>query len=202
MQKIKKDKRIDAYILKAQPFARPVLKRIRKMVHNNCPEVEETIKWGFPHFMYDGSILCSMAAFNQHCALTFWKADKIPSLKKVILKNGNSAMGQFGKIASLNDLPGEEEFARIVEQAMRLQTTNSIKETKKKAIDVVVPDYFMDRLRKNKLALKTFESFPNSHKKEYVEWVTEAKREETRNRRMEQAIDMMQKGKDKNWKYR
>lgn len=198
-----RDKRIDEYIFKAKPFARPVLKHIRKLVHSYCPEVEETIKWGFPHFMYEGSILCSMAAFNQHCALTFWKADAIPAMKKFITKNGSSAMGQFGKILALKDLPGEEEFARIIMQAMSLKKVNDVQlPKKKKVVDVVVPDFFMDRLRKNKQALKTFDSFPNSHKKEYVEWVVEAKREETRNRRMEQAIEMMQEGKDRNWKYR
>ena len=197
-----KDNRIDEYILKAKPFARPILRHVRKMVHRYCPDVEETIKWGFPHFMHANSILCSMASFNEHCALGFWKAEKIPALKNIIKKNGNSAMGQFGRISSLDDLPGEKEFSQIIEQGINLKTTAPKPAAKKKAIDVSVPGYFMDRLRKNKKALKTFESFPNSHKKEYVEWVDEAKREETRNRRMEQAIELMQEGKDRNWKYR
>jgi hypothetical protein len=121
MNTISKDKRIDAYIEKSADFAKPILKHLRAVVHKNCPTVEETIKWGFPHFLYEGVILCSMASFKQHCAFGFWKAALIPELAEMIKTKGETAMGQFGKITSIKDIPSDKKMASFIKSAMKLK---------------------------------------------------------------------------------
>ena len=198
----KKDSRVDAYISRSADFAKPILNHIRKLVHQACPDVEETLKWNFPHFMRQG-IVCSMAAFKAHCVFGFWKWKLIAGTSK----GGGAedeAMGQFGRITSLVDLPSDKvligyikKAAQLNEEGIKLPPRNKPKEKK----ELVVPDYFMSALRKNKKALTTFEDFSYSHKKEYVEWVTEAKREETRDKRMETALAWLGQGKARHWKY-
>lgn len=198
-----KNKAVDAYIAKSADFAKPILNHLRELVHKTCPNVEEKMKWGFPHFDYKGEMLCSMAAFKQHCSFGFWKA----SLMKdpVLLETAKSevAMGHLGKIISLKDLPSDKKLVAWIKEAMKLNDEGKkvvkVKPTVKK--EVSVPDYFTAALKKNKKALATFEAFSPSCKREYIEWVTEAKREETRNKRMADAIAMMAEGKKRNWKY-
>jgi uncharacterized protein YdeI (YjbR/CyaY-like superfamily) len=199
----KKDPRVDAFIKKSAGFARPILAHMRKVVHAGCPGVEETLKWGFPHFMHKG-ILCSMASFKGHCAFGFWKETLLADMKPIRDAAGDQAMGQFGRITALSDLPDEKTLIRLVSEAAALND-QGIKAPRrarpKTARTIRVPDYFMSALRRNRKALATFEGFNYSRKKDYVEWVTEARREETRNNRLETAVAWMAEGKERNWKY-
>lgn len=197
----KKDKRVDAYIAKAQPFAKPVLKLLRSLLHKACPDVEEKMKWSFPHFDYMGSMMCSMASFKHHAAFTFWKASIMKDPDKIL--NSGEAMGHLGKITSIKDLPPDNVLIKYIKEAARLNE-NNIKLPARKAKpkkELVIPDYFIKAVSKNKKALKIFENFGYSHKREYIEWITEAKTEETRNKRIKQAIEWMAEGKERNWKY-
>ncbi len=198
-----KDKRVDAYIAKSADFAKPILTHLRELVHKACPEVEETMKWSFPHFDYKG-MMCSMASFKQHCAFGFWKASLMKD--KTLVKNAKSetAMGHLGKITSLKDLPSDKVLIGYIKEAAKLNDEGAKlpqkpKSTEKK--ELVVPDYFLKVMKKNKKAFQTFDSFSYSNKKEYVEWITEAKTEETRAKRMETAVEWMAEGKPRNWKY-
>ena len=195
----KKDPRIDAYIDKAAPFARPILKYLRKVVHAGCPEVEETLKWSMPHFDYKG-VMCGMAAFKEHCAFGFWKSTLILGNSKA----EEEAMGHFGRITSLDDLPGEKTLIGYVREAAELNKKgiNAPGRTqRKKKRPLQVPDYLKTALEKNAKAKKTFANFTPTNQREYVEWLTEAKREETRQHRLKTAIDWMAQGKVRNWKY-
>ena len=200
----KKDKRIDAYIAKAQPFAQPMLKHIRELVRKACPDAEETIKWSFPHFDYKGAMMCSMASFKQHMAFGFWKALIMKDPDKILTVKNREAMGHLGQIKSMADVPPDKIMIKYIKEAVRLNdecinvpSNNKPKEKK----ELVIPYYLTKELKKNKKASKTFENFSYSQKKEYVEWITEAKTEETMTRRMETAIEWMSEGKSRNWKY-
>jgi len=198
-----RDLRVDRYIEKSAEFAKPILNHIREMVHSVCPDVEETVKWGFPHFMHKG-ILCSMAAFKQHCAFGFWKGrlvfDNVPGVKK---KLDDTAMGQLGRITTIADLPERKVLARCLIEAIRLNETGTKVPAKPKPVrkELVVPNDLMASLKKNRKALDTFESLSYSHRKEYVEWITEAKTEATRMKRLKTAIEWLGEGKSRNWKY-
>jgi uncharacterized protein YdeI (YjbR/CyaY-like superfamily) len=163
--------------------------------------VEETIKWGMPSFDYKGPF-CSMASFKEHAVFGFWKAALMKDAEKM-KDNQQNAMGHAGKIKSLSDLPPEKTLLSWVKEAAKLNDTGAKLPPRKKTVasEVVVPDYFTKALGKNKKAAKVFEAFSPSHKKEYVQWVTEAKTDETRNRRMETAIEWIAEGKGRNWKY-
>lgn len=198
----KKDKRIDAYIARSAPFARPILKHIRAIVHAGAPDVEETIKWGFPHFDLQG-ILCAMAAFKEHCAFGFWKASLMADPQKILGLRDKTAMGHLGRITGLGDLPPDRIFTSYVREAARLNMDGVKRPARPKSAKkpLVVPASFRAALKTNKRALATFEQFTESHKREYVEWVTEAKTEETRSRRLATALEWMAQGKPRNWKY-
>jgi uncharacterized protein YdeI (YjbR/CyaY-like superfamily) len=182
-------------------FARPILKRIRKAVHAGCPDVEETLKWSFPHFMHRG-ILCSMASFKGHCAFGFWKHDLVVGKRGAPEKE---AMGQFGRLTKASDLPSDTALVRLVRAAAALneQGVKSPARAKKPAAarPLRVPAYLLTALGKNKQALATFKGLSPSHKREYVEWIAEAKTDETRRRRLETAVAWMAEGKARNWKY-
>ena len=194
-----KDPRIDAYIAKSGAFAKPILTHMRNLVHTNCPDVTETIKWGMPFFEYKSRIFSNMAAFKAHCAFGFWNG----ALLKIDSKL-DKAMGQFGRITSLADLPGDKEFARIVKAAMKLHIEGAKSPTRAKPAGkkaLVVPDYFLAAVKKNKKAFATFADFNASKKKEYLEWISEAKTEATRDKRLTQAVEWMAECKVRNWKY-
>ncbi|MFZ1519157.1 MAG: YdeI/OmpD-associated family protein [Ignavibacteriaceae bacterium] len=199
----KNNPRIDLYISKSAEFAKPILMHLRELIHLACPEVEETIKWSFASFDYKGP-MCSMGSFKQHCAFGFWKASLMKD--KTLTKNAESesAMGHYGKITTLKDLPSDKKIIAHIKEAMMLNE-KGIKLPPRKVttakMEVVVPDYFLKQLKKNKKAFATFKNFSPSHKREYVEWITEAKTDETRNRRMETAIEWVSEGKSRNWKY-
>lgn len=200
-----KDKRIDDYILKSAEFARPILKHFRELVHKACPEVEEKIKWSFSHFDYKGGPMCHMAAFKQHCAIGFWKAELMKDSQKLTdMAKSEVAMGHLGRITSLKDLPKDAVLIRYIKEAMKLNEEGIKLPSKTKTADkkeLVVPDYFMKALAKNKKALKAFEDYSYSHKKEYVEWIAGAKTEPTRQKRMGEAIEWLSEGKPRHWKY-
>ncbi|MEO5892773.1 MAG: YdeI/OmpD-associated family protein [Ferruginibacter sp.] len=200
----KKEKAIDAYIDNSADFAKPILTHLRELVHTTCPDVEEKMKWSFPHFDYKNEMMCSMAAFKQHCAFSFWKAALFKD--PVLVENARSevAMGHLGRITSKKDLPPDKMIIAWIREAMQLNEQGiklpaKIKTSEKK--ELIVPDYFTEALSKNKKALQTFENYAWSHKKEYVEWITEAKTEETRNKRMATAIEWLAEGKSRHWKY-
>jgi len=196
-----KDPRIDAYIAKSADFAKPILKHIRKLVHAACPQVEEKMKWSFPHFDYKG-MLCSMAAFKEHCSFGFWKGE-------LILGQGpggadGEGMGHFGRLTAMSDLPDEKVLLAYIKKAVELDEAGIKKPApprSKVKKELVVPADLTVALKKNKQALATFEGFSYSHKKEYVEWITEAKQEETRARRMKTTLEWLAQGKPRHWKY-
>ncbi len=193
------DPRIDAYIEKSADFAKPILTHIRKLVHKACPDIQETMKWSMPHFDHKGTV-CNMGSFKEHCALGFWKQslmeqDAFPAEK--------TAMGSFGRIASIKDLPSDKVMIGLIRQAVELNQ-KGIKVAKKPAAattELVVPGDLIKALSKNKLAKTAFEQFSYSHKKEYVQWIEEAKTEPTRNKRLATTVEWLTEGKSKNWKY-
>ncbi len=197
-----KDKRIDAYISKSADFAKPVLAHLRKLVHQACPEVQERVKWGMPSFEYKG-ILCGMAAFKNHCAFGFWKSKLLKDHHNILESTEKTAMGNLGRITGMKDLPSDKVIVSFIQEAARLNE-EGVKlpprpKVARKALKV--PGYFMNALRKNKKALAVFGGFSYSHQKEYVEWVTEAKTEETRNKRLSTTVQWLSEGKARNWKY-
>jgi len=197
----KKDQRVDEYISKSADFAKPILTHLRNLVHDACPAIEETIKWGFPHFDYKG-MLCSMASFKQHCAFGFWKTALMKDAKEMIGKN-EYAMGHLGKIMSLKDLPPDKKITAWVNEAVKLND-DKVKWPEKKTAtkkEIEMPDAFQKALNKNKSAAATFKNFSPSHRYEYLEWITEAKTEETRNKRIATTIEWLTDGKSRNWKY-
>lgn len=197
------DRRVDEYISRSGDFAKPILIHLRQLVHKACPDVQETIKWGFPHFDYKGP-MCHMASFKKHCVFGFWKAALMKDKSLIETAKSESAMGHLGKLTSLKDLPSDKVLTANIKDAMKLndagaKITSANKTSVKK--EIKAPDDFLTVLKKNKKAYAAFEGFSPSHKREYVEWIIEAKREETRKSRIKQAIEWMTEGKPKNWKY-
>ncbi len=200
-----KEKIIDDYIAKSADFAKPILTHIRKLVHKACPDAEEKMKWSFPHFDYKGEMMCSMAAFKQHAVFGFWKAALMKD--PVLIENAQSetAMGHLGKLTSIKDLPPDKKMIAWIKEAMRLNDEGIKLPAKVKSADkkeLLVPEYFTKELNKNKKAKQVFEDFSPSHKKEYLEWITEAKTEVTRNKRITTALEMIGEEKGLNWKYK
>jgi uncharacterized protein YdeI (YjbR/CyaY-like superfamily) len=194
---------IDAYILKAAPFAQPVLNHLRALVHHACPNVEEKIKWGMPHFDYHGKMMCWMAAFKAHCSFGFWKAALMEekSLKPQSAKNG---MGHLGRITSLQDLPSDKDLIRWIGKAMQLNDAGIVmqkEDLQKQPEALQLPDDFSKQLSKNKLALKNFQQFTLAAQKEYIDWIEGAKRTETREKRIALGIEWICEGKKRNWQY-
>jgi hypothetical protein len=195
------DPRIDAYVAKAAPFARPVLRHLRAIVHAAVPDAEETVKWGFPHFVKDG-IVCSFAAFKGHCAFSLWKG-------RQLLGDAASrdAMGQFGRITAVEDLPPRAEIVRLVREAVARNAPGSKPPRPAPARprpprpEAKVPADLAAALRKDARARATFDGFPPSARREYVDWIVEAKGADTRARRLAQAVAWMAEGKRRNWKY-
>jgi uncharacterized protein YdeI (YjbR/CyaY-like superfamily) len=193
-----RDLRIDAYIAKSADFAKPILTRIRETVHAACPEVEESLKWSMPFFSYHGPLM-NMSAFKEHAAFGFWKGALVLGRSA---GDDERAMGQFGRITSVKDLPPKKELVALIRKAMKLNE-DGVKVEKKKTprAALPVPAELATALAKNKKARTNFEAMPPSHRREYNEWIGEAKREETREARVKQAIEWIAEGKARNWKY-
>ena len=193
-----RDPRIDAYIASRADFARPILQHLRAAVHSACPQAEESMKWSMPHFLYKGQMLAGMAAFKAHATFGFWRA------KDVVGETGaeREAMGQFGRLASVDDLPEPDVLSELIRKAMTLTDAGSKPARSKPAKPPVeVPEDLRRALDTAPAAAATFDGFPDSCRREYVDWVNAAKRQETRIKRIAQAVEWMAEGKRRNWKY-
>ncbi len=200
-----KDKRIDAYITKSQPFAQPVMRKLRELVHKACPDVTETIKWGMPSFEYKGPMF-GFAAFKKHCVGGFWKSKLLNDPKGFLgerANQGGEAMGNLGCVTSLKDLPPDKAILDFIKQHMRLND-EGIKMEKKPAVkkELIIPIELISALNKNKKAKETFENFSPSNKREYADWITEAKTDETRTKRLATTLEWLSEGKPRLWKYK
>jgi uncharacterized protein YdeI (YjbR/CyaY-like superfamily) len=197
------DPRVDGYIAKSAPFAQPILEHLRRLVHKAAPMVTETIKWGFPFFDYNGSV-CQMAAFKEHIGFGFWKQRQLIDPGKLIKEEDGTA-GSFGKITSLSDLPSDEILIDFILQAIKLNEPGNKKPVVKKEIapkaPIEMPVDFADLLAANPKALERYNKFSPSHKREYLEWIVDAKSDATRQKRLETAMGQIEEGKSKNWKY-
>jgi len=195
-----RDPRVDAYIANAAPFAKPILTRIRTAVHKGCPDAQETMKWSFPHFDYKG-MLCGMAAFKEHCTFGFWKASLLAGAG--MPEKGKDAMGQFGRITSVDDLPSEKQLVALVRQAARLNDEGITVVREKRAPKPMpqAPPAFLKALRANTKAKQSYDAFSPSHRREYLEWIVEAKSDATRDKRIATAVQWLEAGKSRNWQY-
>lgn len=196
-----RDARVDAYIAKAAPFARPILEHLRELVHATCPEVEESIKWSAPFFLYRSGMFCHMAAFKQHCAFGFWK------WKQVVGDDApEDAMGQFGRIEKCSDLPPKRVIAGYLKKAMALNEAGVPAATRTRSVpkpEVAMPSDLAAvlALKKHAKARAAFDAFSPSHRREYIEWIGEAKRAQTRAARIATTLEWLAEGKSRHWKY-
>lgn len=194
-----KDKRVDVYIDKAQPYAQPILRYLREVVHEACPDVQETIKWRMPSFEYEG-LLCGMAAFKQHCTFGLWKHDLV--FEKALPKE-KEAMGSFGKIKETDDLPSKASLIKYIKKGMKLNEAGVTRPREKSSRreEIVMHPEFELALRKSPRAKKAFDAFAPGQQREYLEWIATAKKDETRASRVKTAIEWLSEGKRRNWKY-
>lgn len=201
----KKLKEVDAYIAKSADFAKPILKHLRELIHKACPDVEEKIKWGVPAFEYKGPMI-GFAAFKAHMSLGFWKAPIMKDKNILLGREAQSSMGNVGRISSMSDLPKDVVLTRWIKEAAKLNE-DDIKVPKglnskygaKKELDP--PPYMLKEINHDKKAKETWAKFAPSHKREYVEWITDAKTEATREKRMATMMEWLGEGKPRNWKY-
>jgi uncharacterized protein YdeI (YjbR/CyaY-like superfamily) len=195
-----RDARVDAYIARSADFAHGILAHLRDLVHTACPQVTETIKWGHPHFEYKG-ILCGMAAFKAHCAFGFWRREVVTAAAG---EPRARAMGQFGRIARLSDLPRDTVLKEAIRHAAARNeagagATQHARKVRKPP--PVVPEDLAAALAKNARARSTFEAFSPSHRREYIEWIDGAKQDQTRARRLATAIEWLEQGRTREWRY-
>ncbi len=199
------DPRVDQYISDAPAFAQPMLTLFREVVHKGCPEVEESIKWGRPMFLYRKKILYGMAAFKAHCGFLFFQ----PGVRKLLEKEGlksDEGSGSLGRITQMADLPSKQDLLRYVREGRRLMDegaphTAARKRSTGRKPPLAVPDDLAAALAQNQPAAKAFHKFSPSHRREYIEWITEAKRDETRQQRIAKTLEWLSEGKTRNWKY-
>jgi len=194
-----RDRRVDAYIAKAAPFSRPILTHLRDVVHATCPDVEETIKWSSPTFMYCG-MMAGMAAFKEHAMFGFWKGSLIVDDKNA---NAQSGMGQFGRITKLSDLSSKRVLTSYIKKAMELNESGAkvVRAPKRDKKPVTMPQELSAALAKSKKAKLAFDAMSPSHRKEYMEWIGEAKRDETRSTRIQKTVAQLKEKKSLQWKY-
>ena len=193
-----REPRIDAYIAKAQPFARPILEKVRERVHAVVPDVEEAMKWGMPAYLLAGKLVLITAAFKAHAALNFWRGQELESSHDSV-----GAMGQFGRIKSVDELPPDAELDRLIREAAEL-AKNAPAPRKPKHAPKPVPEMHPEltaALDKSPKAKAAFDAFAPSHRREYLEWIGEAKRDETRQKRIATTIEWLAEGKKRNWQY-
>ena len=192
-----RDPRIDEYIEKQAEFARPILEHIREAMHSAGPEIEEGIKWSMPAFSYKGKPLAGMAAFKAHATLGFWDRTEVRGESAQ-----QGAMGDFGRLTSVADLPGDDELAAMIRKGASLIDAGA-KPVRNKTVKepIAMPDDVAHALAANEAAQATYDGFPPSCQREYLEWVVEAKRPETRAKRIAQAVEQMAEGKRRHWKY-
>lgn len=193
---------VDEYIEKSPDFAKPILNYLREIIHEACPDAEEAIKWKFPTFMYKGKILCSITAFKQYCSMGFWLHQEMKTLQEIETTAEKSSMFSLGKITRLEDLPSPPQLKRAIKEAMELTDMGvKMKKASPSKIEMEIPDYFQSALDTQPKAKEIFEKASPSFRKEYIAWLTEAKTEATRNKRLEQSLEWIAEGKGRNWKY-
>ncbi|HAB16005.1 MAG TPA: hypothetical protein DCE44_06110 [Verrucomicrobiales bacterium] len=200
---MKSDPRIDTYIAKAAPFARPILKRLRQLVRDACPEAEETMRWSRPAFVLDGKLLCGMAAFKAHCNFGFWH-HRMDSILGQDARRDPAAAGLTGRITRSDDLPDDQTVMRYVRTAARLNASGAPARprlARRSRKELAVPADLAAALQKDRAATAAFTKFSPSHRREYIEWITEAKREETRQKRLATSLQWLAEGKPRHWKY-
>lgn len=192
------DPRIDAYIAKAAAFAQPILTHVRGVVHRASPDITETIKWSMPFFDYNGAPLANMAAFKAHAAFGFWRRDGAGPEKE-----DEGAMGQFGKLVSLDDLPDEPTLIGMIHDAMALidAGAKTRRPPKQPKPELTMPDDLKAALDAVPEAERRFAAFPPGAQREYIEWVVEAKQPATRAKRIGQAVEWCAENKRRHWKY-
>ena len=196
------DPRIDAYIENSQSFAQPILTYLRAVIYETCPEVVEDWKWSYPHFMYKGKILCAFMAFKQHCGFGFWLEQEMKTIKELTKNSERTRMFTLGKIKSMEQLPSEALLKAAIKEAMDLTDMGvQMKRNIPDKREIEVPEYFTEALHADKNALKVFENASPSFRKEYIQWITDAKTDATRTKRLEQALEWISEGKGRNWKY-
>jgi uncharacterized protein YdeI (YjbR/CyaY-like superfamily) len=167
-------------------------------VHAAVPDVDETLKWSAPAFMLDGKILLIMASFKGHAALNFWRGQELRGASA-----NRDAMGQFGKLTSVADLPPDKEFDALIGEAASLAKSAPAPRKAKhapKPPPEMHPDFAaaLDKAPKSKTA---FDSFAPSAQRDYLEWIAEAKQEATRRKRIATAVEWIGEGKKRHWKY-
>jgi uncharacterized protein YdeI (YjbR/CyaY-like superfamily) len=197
------DPRVDAYIAKAAPFAQPILRHLRKLVRTEVPEAEETLKWKLPSYVLRGQILCGFAAFKAHCTFMFWHKD-MEAVLGPVAESAPTAMGNLGRVTSLDDLPAEKKMRGYLRKAAALNESGAParpREKKAPSAPAKVPSDLAAGMKKNRAAAATFEKLPPSGRKDYIQWITEAKRDETRQKRLATALEWLAEGKSRNWKY-
>lgn len=193
--------KIDAYIEKSQDFAKPILHYIRETVHEFCPDAEETMKWSFPHFIYKGKNLCAMASFKQHCTFGFWLEKEMKTMQEITQDIEKKSMFSLGKITQVGDLPSRPQLKKAITEAMELTDMGvTMKKAAPSKTEMEIPDYFQNALNAQPKAKDFFEKASPSFRKEYIAWVSEAKTEATRNKRLEQSLEWIAEGKSRNWK--
>jgi len=192
---------VDAYIDRSPEYSRAILERVRKSFHRACPEIEETIKWGCPHFEYRG-IVGSMAAFKKYVSFGFRQGKLLEDPQKLFTVMGKTAMS-YRDVVDASELPADRVLVAYIRRAVALneKRIKAPAPKRKRKPDLEVPAWFIRALKQNKKALATFEAFSASHKREYVEWLTEAKREATRRKRLATTLQWLAEGKPRNWKY-
>jgi uncharacterized protein YdeI (YjbR/CyaY-like superfamily) len=198
------DARVDDYIENAATFAQPILRHIRNVVHAASPLITETIKWGMPFYEYKGQV-CHMAAFKEHCAFGFWRASSLDD-PQGLLKIGDATAGSFGRINTLADLPADETIKHfvllVIEKNASGKKVPVVKKAPTEKAALVTPDYFEVLLNEHPKAKEVFEKFSYSHKKEYLEWIIDAKTDATRQKRLDTTIEWLTEGKSRMWKYK
>ena len=196
---------VDAYIDNSEDFSKPVLEHWRRLIHKNCPNAEEAIKWGLPHFEYYGDNLCVMASYKNHCSFTFLKAELMTDPRLKESKDLKPIQRFLGKISKISDLPPDDKFIAMLKEAMQLNEKGiRIKREKPEADKprvLVTPDYLLAALVAKPKAREVFESKSNSFRKEYIVWITDAKTDETRQKRINEALEWIAEGKGRFWKH-
>lgn len=199
-----KYKDFNDYINQSQPFAQPILQYLRKLIHDTHPELEEEFKWSFLAFTLNGRIIVSMASFKEHVAFGFWLGEHMKDPYKIFVTGKDRAMGQLGKIQSIEDLPERKILEEYIAECIQLSESGKKITTGKKNTktpQLVEPDYFTEQLESNINAFENYNTFSASKKRDYIEWLMDAKTEATRNKRLTQAIEWISEGKPRNWKY-
>jgi uncharacterized protein YdeI (YjbR/CyaY-like superfamily) len=197
------DLKVDEYFAKAEDFAKPVLQHWRQLIHDTCPDVVEAIKWGFPHFDYKGDFMFVIASYKNHCSFSFIKAELMSDVSLKESKVLKPVQRFLGKVTSLADLPPDDEFIKLLKEAMVLNEKGikvvAPKSDKTKVFET--PAYFLEKLATNAKAKEIFESKSDSFRKDYIIWITDAKTDATRQKRMDEALEWIAEGKGRFWKY-